>query len=369
MLRTVQARIALRLSAIVWLFGYILVELGAMAQGRSVYGEMFLANLPLLLSGILLSFALGLLLERLSGRPTYQRVIAMAFAGLAAGLAQTIADDVWLRAVSLTLMPSWQEWAVPYQPQRLFMILVLYLWTMYLTVALLWASRTSAQARIDQARAATFEAAALRAEAAALRLQLNPHFIFNTLNGIASLVVRQRQEEAEEMIDRLASFMRASFASDPTGLVTLEQEFDTIAAYLDIETARFGDRLHVEITLPTALRGREVPNFLLQPLVENAIKHGAGPSDGVLSVAVTATAGTGETILSVVNRHESRLEVPPSEGTIVGAARSGGIGLANTRQRLAAHYGAAAWIECRPLPGGYRAEIGVPALQPEAASA
>lgn len=369
MLRSVQARGALRLSAIVWLFGYILVELGAMAQGRSDYGEMFVANLPLLLSGILLSFSLGLLLERLRARPTYQRVIAMAFAGLAAGLAQTIADDVWLRVVSLTLMPSWQEWAVPYQPQRLFMILVLYLWTMYLTVALLWASSTSAQARIDQARAASFEAAALRAEAAALRLQLNPHFIFNTLNGITSLVVRHRQEEAEEMIDRLANFMRASFASDPTGLVTLEQEFDTIAAYLDIEMARFGDRLRAEIVLPAALRGREVPNFLLQPLVENAIKHGAGPSDGTLAITVTAKAGAGETILSVVNRHEPRLNAPTGEDAIVGVARSGGIGLANTRQRLAAHYGAAAWIECRPLPGGYRAEIGVPDQLPQAVPA
>jgi two-component system LytT family sensor kinase len=369
MLRTVQARSALRLSAIVWLFGYILVELGAMAQGRSTYGEMFLANLPLLLSGILLSFALGLLLERLSARPTYQRLIAMGAAGLVAGLAQTIADDAWLRAVSLTLIPSWQEWAVPYQPQRLFMILVLYLWTMYLTVALLWASHTSAQARIDQARAATFEAAALRAEAAALRLQLNPHFIFNTLNGIASLVVRQKQEEAEEMIDRLASFMRASFASDPTGLVTLEQEFDTIAAYLDIETARFGDRLRVEIALPAALRGREVPNFLLQPLVENAIKHGAGTGDDTLSVAVTAKAGKDETILSVVNHRQSRPAEPTADGGPVALSISSGIGLANTRQRLAAHYGAAAWIECRPLPGGYRAEIGVPASQPEAVPA
>ncbi|TFI56460.1 histidine kinase [Sphingomonas parva] len=354
--RQVLGSTALRLSAIVWTFGYILVEVTAMVQGRSAWGEMFLANVPLLLLGICQSVGLGLLLDRLDGRPGYQRWPAIALAGLVAGLVQTAADDTWLRFLSLTLVPSWQAWAVPWQPTRLFMILILYLWTMYLTAALIWAARTSDQARMNQARAAAFEAAASRAEAAALRLQLNPHFLFNTLNGIASLVVRNRQSEAEDMIGRLADFLRSSLSANPTDLVPLHQELETIAAYLNIEETRFGERLRTEIAVAPELRGLLVPNFILQPLVENAIKHGAAKTRGPLTITVSAAARDGEAVLGVLNTTAGAAR----ESAAVAGETRRGIGLSNTRQRLAAHYGDAAWLECRPLPGGYRVELGIP---------
>lgn len=223
----------LRLAAVVWFFGYLLVELAAVTDGRSVPGQMFVANLPLLALGVGLSVALAALLHRLAESPAILRWLALAVAGLVAGLIQTLADDLWLRTVALTVLPEWREWAVRFQPQRLFIVALLYLWTMYLNIALAWAAWSSDQVRLNEARAAAFEAAASRAEAAALRLQLNPHFLFNTLNGIASLVVRNRQAEAEEMIGRLADFLRASLASDPNALVPLAQELDTVSAYLD----------------------------------------------------------------------------------------------------------------------------------------
>ncbi len=360
-------RAEFRLAAIVWLFGYVLLEIAAIAQGRSTKGEMFLANTPLLISGIALSISLGLLLDRMRAAPAYQRVAVLAIAGLAAGVAQTAADDLWLRAVSLTVMPEWQAWAVPYQPAKLFMILVLYLWTMYLTLALMWAVRTTDHARLNEARASAFEAAAARAEAEALRLQLNPHFLFNTLNGIASLVVRNRQAEAEEMIDRLAHFMRASFASNPTGLVTLGQELKTITAYLDIEKIRFGERLHINIDVPRGLMECDVPNFILQPLVENAIKHSARDTTS-LAINIAARQGNGETILSVINHPFRPGAAEAWEGKSPVTA-SGGIGLNNTRQRLATQYGDQAWLECRRLVDGFRAEIGIPDTSDEKAVA
>jgi hypothetical protein len=360
-------RTEFRLAAIVWLFGYILVEVTAIAQGRSSPGEMFLANVPLLLSGTCLSIALGLLLDRLRNARAYQQIAVMAAAGLVAGVVQTAADDLWLRAVSLTVMPQWQDWAVPYQPVRLFMILILYLWTIYLTLALIWATRTTDHARLNEARAAAFEAAASRAEAAALRLQLNPHFLFNTLNGIASLVVRNRQDEAEEMIGRLAEFLRASLASNPTELVTLEQELGTIAAYLDIEKTRFGARLKVNIGVPPALMACPVPNFILQPLVENAIKHAVRQSTPLV-IDITARTGADETILSVINRSLRPGASEPVEGAAAQASDRKGIGLENTRRRLATQYGGDAWLECRPLVDGFRAEIGIP-MRAEAAAA
>lgn len=360
-------RAEFRLSAIVWLFGYILVEVGAIAQGRSTKGEMFLANTPLLLSGIALSISLGLLLDRMRAAPGYQRVVVLALAGLVAGVVQTVADDLWLRAVSLTVMPEWQAWAVPYQPAKLFMILVLYLWTMYLTLALMWAVRSTDHARLNEARASAFEAAAARAEAEALRLQLNPHFLFNTLNGIASLVVRNRQAEAEEMIDRLAHFMRASFASNPTGLVTLRQELKTITAYLDVEKIRFGERLRINIDVPPELMDCAIPNFILQPLVENAIKHSARDTSP-LAIDIAARQGTDETILSVINHSFQPGAANALEGKSPAIA-TGGIGLDNTRQRLATQYGAHAWLECRHLVDGFRAEIGIPEMPGEKAAA
>ncbi|RYD94913.1 MAG: histidine kinase [Sphingomonadales bacterium] len=360
LLRQTMRGTALRLCAVVWVFGYVLVELGAQVQGRSPYGIMLLANLPLLVLGIVQSVGLGLLLDHLEARPGWQRWGVLAIAGLAAGVVQTAADDAWLRMLAHMLVPSWQAWALAFEPQRLMLILILYTWTMFLSVALLWAARTADSARMNAARASAFEAAASRAEAAALRLQLNPHFLFNTLNGIASLVVRGRQHQAEEMIGRLADFLRSSLSSNPTALVPLDQELATIRAYLTIEEARFGERLRVEYAIDPELRRLEVPNFILQPLVENAIKHGAAQVRGAVTISIAARRGEGGALLSVVNRSGHRGGEPLSSEQPVEAEVRRGIGLTNTRLRLAGEYGRRAWLECRPLADGYRAEIGLP---------
>jgi hypothetical protein len=354
---------ALRLSAVLWVFGYVLVEVAAVAMGRSPPGQMFLANLPLLALGIAQSVALGRLLDRLGGRPWVLRWPLMAFAGVLAGVVQTVADDTWLRTLSLTLIPEWQAWAAPFQPQRLFLVFMLYAWTIFLNIALVWAARSADQARVNEARAAAFEAAALRAEAAALRLQLNPHFLFNTLNGIASLVVRGRHAEAEEMIGRLADFLRASLAADATALVPLHQELETISAYLDIEAARFGDRLNTEVVLPPELAALEVPNFILQPLVENAIKHGAARTRRATTITIGGRTEGGQAILSVVNRASGAAEPEAATPDEPAQARQG-IGISNTCQRLAVHYGQAAWLQRRPLADGWRVEIGIPLPAP-----
>lgn len=369
LLRQILRGTALRLCAVVWVFGYVLVELAAEFQGRSVWGQMFLANLPLLVLGVVQSVALGLLFDRLAARRGYERWALLGLAGLFAGIVQTMADDAWLRLLSLTLVPSWQPWALGFDPQRVALILILYTWTMYLSLALLWAARTADVAKMNEARAAAFEAAASRAEAAALRLQLNPHFLFNTLNGIASLVVRDRGEQAEEMIGRLAEFLRSSLASNPTALVPLDQELSTVRAYLAIEEARFGERLHIDYVVEPAVRHLQVPNFILQPLVENAIKHGASPVRGPVTISIGARALDDRAILSVVNRAGERPRVSPASEQPIEAEARRGIGLTNTRQRLAAQYGERAWLECRPLEDGYSAEIGLPLDSPMAVAA
>ncbi|URW74883.1 histidine kinase [Sphingomonas donggukensis] len=358
LLRQVLRGTAVRLCAIVWLFGYVLVDITAAAQGRSAPGLMLLANLPLMALGIAQSIALGLLLDRLEGVRAPVRWGAVALAGLIAAMVQTVADHLVLAAVALTVLPDWQGWALGIDASRKFTILVLYLWTYYLALALTWASRSADSAKMNAARAAAFAAAAARAEAAALRLQLNPHFLFNTLNAIASLVVRDRQEQAEEMIGRLADFLRASLVSDPAGLVPLDQEVATARAYLTIEEARFGTRLRIDCAIDPAAGQVDVPNFILQPLVENAIKHGAAPVRGPVTISIAARVEDRVAVLSVANTASAR---PPRGGGRAGVdGERSGIGLANTRSRLAMHYGASAWMECGPTADGYRVELGVP---------
>ena len=362
LLRQVMRGTAVRLCAVVWVFGYVLVDLTAAVQGRTMPGAMFLANVPLLLLGVVQSLALGLLLDRLTERGAVTRCIATAAAGVVAAVVQTIADHYLLAAIAVTAMPRWQTWALDVEPARLFAILVLYLWTLYLTVALMWASRTADTAKLNEARAATSSVAAARAEAAALRLQLNPHFMFNTLNGISSLVVQRRPDEAEEMIGRLADFLRSSLTADPTAFVPLDQEMSTTRAYLAIEQARFGPRLTVDFATDPALDDIEVPNFILQPLVENAVQHGAARVRGPVTIMVAARRCDAGIILSVENH--ARHPVGADRADDGDAAPKGhGIGLNNTRARLASQFGARAWLDAGPLDDGYRAELHVPDLR------
>ena len=357
LLRQILRGTAVRLSVLVWLFGYVLLVIVALAQGRPGGWLLAVVNLPLMLLGVTCSVGIGLLLDQLTATSFATRWSIVGAAGLAAALLQTGLDHLLFAALALTLMPEWREWALSPDLTRKLTMLILYLWTIYLTTALTWASRNADTAKLNEARAANFAASAARAEAAALRLQLNPHFLFNTLNGIASLVVRERRDQAEEMIGRLADFLRSSLAADPAGLVPLALEIETARAYLTIEEARFGDRLRVEFAVDPMLEHVEVPNFILQPLVENAIQHGVATSRDQVTVRIVAAKRQDAMVLCVSNRGD-RARTEESPPTLRRAER--GIGLANTRSRLAAQYGARASLEARTLPDGYEVEISLP---------
>ena len=196
------------------------------------------------------------------------------------------------------------------------------------------------------------ELLAARARDAALRLKLDPHFLFNTLNSISSLIVTRRGDDAEEMVGRLAEFLRLSLAADPGGLVTLEDEFATIEAYLAIEEVRFGDRMRVAFDLPTDLIDLAVPHFILQPLVENAIKYGVAHKPGTVNIRVAAHRDGEHTVLEVEDRADAPGNTP--EGGL-------GIGTVNVRERLESHYGPGASLRLDPRPDGFVASILLPA--------
>ena len=207
-------------------------------------------------------------------------------------------------------------------------------------------------------RAADAEAAAQTAQLQALRYQINPHFLFNTLNSLSSLVMTGRSDRAETMLLALSTFFRTSLSLDPGANVTLAEEIDLQRLYLDIEKARFPDRLHVEIDVPKELEEARLPALLLQPIVENAIKYGVSKSRKAVVLRIEARhLDDHRMVLEVSNKLKNggRDELPAAthEGT--------GLGLTNVSQRLKARFGSRA--SCRfgaMTSGGFKVSITMP---------
>ncbi len=209
-----------------------------------------------------------------------------------------------------------------------------------------------------QRRAADAEAAAQSAQVRALRYQINPHFLFNTLNSLSSLVMTGRTDRAEAMLLALSTFFRTSLSLDPGANVTLAEEIDLQRLYLDIEKARFPDRLHVEIDVPETLEQARLPALLLQPIVENAIKYGVSKSRKAVMLRIEARhLDDHRMVVEVSNRLKNggreELTAATHEGT--------GVGLANVCQRLDARFGNRA--SCRfgaMTAGGYKVSLTMP---------
>lgn len=219
---------------------------------------------------------------------------------------------------------------------------------------------TEAQAQVLTAKrqAAEAETAAQSAQLQALRYQINPHFLFNTLNSLSSLVMTGRSDRAEAMLLALSTFFRSSLSLDPSADVTLAEEIDLQRLYLDIETTRFPDRLQVEIDVPKDLNQARLPALLLQPIVENAIKYGVSKSRKAVVIRIEAKkTADGRMLLEISNRLKNggKNELPAAthEGT--------GVGLANVCQRLETRFASRSSCRFGPMTdGGYKVSLVMP---------
>ena len=220
------------------------------------------------------------------------------------------------------------------------------------------ANQAQVEALGAQRRLADAESAAQAAQVRALRYQVNPHFLFNTLNSLSSLVMTGRTDRAETMLLALSTFFRTSLSLDPSADVSLAEEIDLQRLYLDIEKARFPDRLTVEIDIPHDLEQARLPALLLQPIVENAIKYGVSKSRKAVLVRIEARRlADNRMSLEISNRlkHGGKEELPAAthEGT--------GLGLANVCQRLEARWGSRASCRSGPMTGGgYKVALTIP---------
>lgn len=188
-----------------------------------------------------------------------------------------------------------------------------------------------------------------QAQLAALRLQLEPHFIFNALNAVTGLIREKRDDEAIATVAALGDLLRRVTDGSERQLVALDDEVDFICKYLEIQQVRFAERLRCKLDVPPALLRAQVPELILQPLVENAIKHGIAKRARGGELRVAAAREGDMLTLTVFN-----------EGPALDAGAREGVGLSNTRQRLCALFGEAQALALHDAPSGVLATVILP---------
>ena len=346
-------RPAFQLTIGLWAFGFILLAVMMEIIGRGYGGVsatisviMFCTTLPL--AAMVLWTVL-----RMRGAPLGARLVAVGAAMLVAVLIQALCDVTANWAAGRFVAPAMREWA-GFNLDQYVRAAFLYFWVFGLNLVLIHLSLANTRVRDQEAELIEAKSQAAQAQLAMLRYQLNPHFLFNTLNAISTLVVTRRNDQAEEMLGKLSGFLRGSLASDPNDYVTLDAELDVIQDYLDIEGVRFGERLAVDFACDPRAGPMLVPSFILQPLVENAIKYAVGPARRTVTIKIDARLDGEDLLIMVTDDGEGEK----------GVTRGGtGVGLRNVRARLNALYGERGIVEAVPLEQGFLAIVRLPATR------
>ncbi|MDQ2878181.1 MAG: histidine kinase, partial [Pseudomonadota bacterium] len=293
-----------------WLLQFIELSLLSLIEGRDVALKSLEPRLLVLVAGIVLMLGFVEIVARLDRRPFRVRlVLTLGWAFLVCLVLVTINFAVFYVAFSKS--------NVPFDPIEYAYVAFLWSWFCLSVAGTLLALSYNIEVRDREQRLAAMEAVANQAQLAALRYQLNPHFLFNTLNSIASLVARRDNEGAERMVENLADFLRATLELDPVEDITLAREVDLQRMYLSIEEQRFPDRLITRFDIPRDLARARVPALITQPLVENAIRHAVARSTEPVTVRMTASA-QGDMLVIVVEDDAQSHSAAAAAGTGVG---------------------------------------------------
>lgn len=240
-------------------------------------------------------------------------------------------------SVLLTLLISQRMSQEPVSKYYFTWLLINVPWSVFLYFTLLgsvFAFTYYGEARERESQQARLAAQLAEARLSALRMQLNPHFLFNSLNAITVLVRDRNVKDASRMLELLSGVLRQVLQSNKRQEVNLDEELQFIEKYLAIEQVRFSDRLQINWAIDSDLRNALVPEFILQPLVENAIRHGIGKRSEAGLIEIAAATANGELRLSVRDN-----------GPGYAVTSENGVGLENTRDRLGTLFGEAAKLE------------------------
>jgi signal transduction histidine kinase len=328
-----------------WLGYFLLRTLGGLANAMGV--GFILPAILVTVTG----FSITLLMSA-----AYRRIIRMGPLWvwtltaliLAGGAVLFSTIEVWAHATFYR--PGWRPEGIEFLGAILLTLAVLGAWT-----ALYYGINYFLLLDEQAERFSRLETQASRAQLEMLRYQLNPHFLFNTLNSISTLVLLGDTEKANGMLSRLSSFLRYTLVGERQGLATVAQEMEALRLYLDIERIRFGERLRVRFEVDPAVETARLPSLLLQPLVENAVKYAVTPQEEGADILVSAAANGGRLIIQVADSG------PGLDGPRPGPSHEGtGVGLENIRERLAQAYGADHRFELAParLPEAVRGQGG-----------
>src|SRR5215216_4934070 len=267
------------LQSIGWAGYFFLRSLSGFAGGM---GWMWLVHTLLLTAtGYSLTLLMGSLFRRLiKMKPIWTAALSLIAVVLASSAFSVI--ETW--SVATFLKPELRPSGIGYLTPILLNFALLAAWSaLYYGINYF----LLLEEQIDQRE--KLESQASSAQLAMLRYQLNPHFLFNTLNSISTLVLLKQTERANAMLSRLSSFLRYTLVNEPTAKVTLVQEVETLKLYLEIEKMRFEDRLRPHFKIDGDTIGARLPSLLLQPLIENAIKYAVTPSEEGADIWITAT--------------------------------------------------------------------------------
>jgi len=328
----------------------------------SLANEKPLSFLVLVLIATITGFSISLILSVIYGKLINQRPL-VTWGATALVLAAAVGVSAFINGWTISLYQAGSEGS--------FAKLVLGVFYMDMTLlgawsALYYAINFFLQVEEQADRLERLEAQATSAQLAMLRYQLNPHFLFNTLNSISTLVLLRQTEPANAMLTRLSGFLRHTLVSQPGGKVTVAQEVETLQLYLDIERMRFEERLRTVFGIDPAAADALIPSFLLQPLVENAVKYAVSPQEEGARISLTAQLVGQRLRLTVSDtgpglRPRAGRTTLPSSMAGSGNTVSTGVGLANIRDRLAQAYGDDHLFEIRtPADGGFTVVIELP---------
>ena len=306
-----------------------------------------------------LGYAAAGFLITLGLRGLYRRVWRRSLPAVAvvAALGTFVAAAAFDASKTLIFMQLYPDfWWQPSRWTQYFSNLALSIYIMLAWTGLYFGMKYYRTAQKQTELALKANATAHQAQLEMLRYQLNPHFLFNTLNAISTLTLEERLGEANQMVTRLSTFLRHTLDQDPREMVTLERELEAINLYLEIEKIRFEERLRVNFEVSDVATHALVPSLILQPLIENAIKFAVANREDGGTLDIRARVENSQLCLSVADDGPGAPKLVEAD-----QAQRQGVGLVNTRERLSVLYGEAHSLELENVePSGLRVRMSLP---------
>jgi hypothetical protein len=286
------------------------------------------------------------------GLPHWQRLPLRSLSVLLFASINTIFDLLFQGWIASHVTEAWYN--LPSDFGRAYTSTLNYILVFGVNMILFHVSYARRAALQQERQLAEANLSAQQAQLAALRYQLNPHFLFNALNSISALIVTRRNDDAERMTEKLSSFLRSSLNAEPSELIPLDEELALTEEYLAIESVRFGERLEVAVHCSDDACQALVPSFLVQPLVENAVKHGVARSTQPVEIGIDGELKDGVLRITVSNHINTgtALNLPDADGA--------GVGIENVRHRLQAVFGKRATLTAGPIDDRFVATISIP---------